>query len=180
MKKNKFELKLVIAGIVLFVFCVATSFFWYQIFKTDKVVVTNLTISMKDRGKGVDIQNLVPQTDQEAKKVPAYSFDISNNSDVDGRYEVLIEDSVKKDSDGYESVYLLPRDQLKYELILNGKVVASDLLSKVKNNVLDTRVIDAHKTNNYSLRIWIPFNANNWQNKTYHYKIAIHPVNKGE
>ena len=59
-------------------------------------------------------------------------------------------------------------------------MVASDLLSKVKNNVLDSRVIDAHKINNYSLRIWIPINANNWQNKTYHYKIAIHPVNKGE
>jgi len=179
-RKNNLELKLVIAGIILFVFCVATAFLWYQVFREDKKAVTNLTIALKDNGKGVSIDSLVPKSDEEAKEVPAYSFDIMNTSNMDGHYEVLIEDSIKKDVDGSVSENRLSRTQLKYELILNGKVIASDFLSKVKNNVLDSRIIGATKTNNYQLRIWVPSTAKNWQDKTYHYKVVVNPVSEGE
>ena len=41
------------------------------------------------------LENLC-EIDEEAKEVPAYSFDIMNTSNMDGHYEVLIEDSIKK------------------------------------------------------------------------------------
>lgn len=180
MKKSNLEFRLIIAGVILFAFCIATAFFWYRLFRTDKVAVTNLTIALKDKGKGVDIDHLVPCDDEEAKKTPAYSFDIANTGSSRGRYEVLIEDSIKKDEDGYASKDMLDRSQLKYELTLNGKVIDSNRLSKVKNNVLDSRVIGSKKTNSYTLRIWVPIDAKNWQNKTYHYKVVVRPVNEGE
>lgn len=180
-EKNKgIGLKLIFAGIILFIFCIIIAFLWYRIFQQDKVAVTNLTIALKDQGKGIDVKSLVPMNDRDAKNVPAYSFDIMNNGDVDGRYEVLIEDSVKRDRDGYQLQDMLTRDQLKYELILNGKVIASDFLSKIKNNVLDTRVIGSNKTNAYQLRIWLPYEAEDWQNKTYHYQVVVNTINEGE
>lgn len=181
MKKGNYTgLKLLIIGLILFGFCVGITFLWYRVFQRDKVAITNLTIALKDKGKGVDVESLVPMNDRDAKDVPAYSFDIMNNGDTNGRYEVLIEDGIKRDRDGYQVYDLLSRDQLRYELILNGKVIAKDSLSKVKNNILDTRVIGANKTNSYSLRIWIPFDAEDWQNKTYHYKVVVNTINEGE
>lgn len=180
MKKNNIELKLVVAGVILFIFCVATAFFWYKIFKDEKVAITNLTIALRDQGKGVDVESLVPKSDKDAKSLPAYSFDIMNTGDQEGHYQVLIEDSVKKDSDGEISQDRLLRSQLKYELKLNGSVIASDLLSTVENNVLDNRVIDAKKTNTYDLRIWLPLDVKNWQNKIYHYKVVVKPITEGE
>jgi len=180
MKKNSIGIKLVLLGVILFVFCIGVSFFWYRIFKTDKVAVTHLTIALKDHGKGVEIDDLVPKDDHSAKKMPAYSFDISNTGDSRGSYEVLLEDSVKKDEDGYASENMLERSELKYELTLNGKVIATDSLSSIKNNVLDSRVIGAKKTNVYRLRIWIPMDATNWQNKIYHYSVVVKPVSEGE
>lgn len=179
-KDSQLGLKLVIAGIVLFAFCVGVAFLWYNIFQKDKKVVTTLTIALKDKGRGVDVESLVPQNDRDAKNVPAYSFDISNTGDSVGRYEVLLEDSIKRDSDGYASEEFLTRDQLKYELILNDKAISSGLLSTIKNNVLDSRTIDAGKINTYKLRIWVPFDAEDWQNKTYHYKVAVNSINEGE
>ncbi len=179
-KDSKMGLKLIVAGVILFVFCVAVAFLWYKVFQKDKAAVTTLTIALKDRGQGVDVESLVPQNDRDAKNVPAYSFDISNTGDNVGGYEVLLEDSIKREGDTYENVELLNRNQLKYELILNGKVVATGLLSTIKKNVLDSRTIDAGKTNTYQLRIWVPLDAEDWQNKSYHYKVAVHSINEGE
>lgn len=178
--KNRFGFKLIIGGIILCLFCVLTSVFWYKVFQKDKVAVATLTISLKDSGKGINVKELTPLNDRDAKGVPAYSFDISNSGDSDGRYEVLLEDSLKRDSDGYQSSQLLTRDQLKYELILNGKVIASDLLSTIEKNTLDIRTIAAGKKNTYQLRIWIPLETQDWQNKTYHYKVVVNPVSEEE
>ena len=80
-KDSKMGLKLIVAGVILFVFCVAVAFLWYKVFQKDKAAVTTLTIALKDRGQGVDVESLVPQNDRDAKNVPAYSFDISNTGD---------------------------------------------------------------------------------------------------
>ena len=175
-KNKRISIKLILFGILLFLVCVGITFFWYKIFQKDKVAVANLTIALKDNGEGVNITDLVPQSDAQAKALPAYSFAIENNGEIAGLYEVLLEDSLKKDEDGNSSISLLTREQLKYELLLNGKIIASGSLSEIKNNVLDTRVIDQKKTNNYELRIWVPLTAMNWEGKTYHYKVVVNTV----
>lgn len=179
-KTKSFGIKVVIFGILLFIFCIIISFLWYQVFREDKVALTNLTIALKDGGNGVEIDSLFPKSDKEAVDVPTYSFEITNNGKISGQYEVLIEDSVKKDEDGYQSKDFLTRNNLKYELILNGKVIAKDLLSTIKHNRLDTRVIGSNKKNDYRLRIWVPMSAKDWQGKTYHYKVVVKPVQEGE
>ncbi len=179
-KNNSMRIKVVILGVLLFAFCAIISFLWYRVFREDKIAITNLTIALKDGGKGVDIDSLFPKSDVEAQSVPAYSFDITNTGDISGQYEILLEDSVKKDEDGYQAKKFLTRDNLKYELSLNGKVIAKNLLSTIKHNRLDTRIIGANKKNSYRLRIWVPMNAKNWQDKTYHYRVVVKPVQEGE
>ena len=77
---------------------------------------------------------------------------------------------------------MLSRGQLRYELTLNGKVIAKDDMIKIKNNVLDVRSIPVSKTNTYGLRIWIAKSAikTKWMNKYYHYKINIQSVTEEE
>ena len=93
----------------------------------------------------------------------------------DYTYNVLLEDSIISDDASYSSKELLTRNQLRYQLSLNGKVIKTGSLADIKNNVLDTRVLSSSNTNNYQLRIYVAESSQNtsWQNKYYHFNINV-------
>ena len=76
-------------------------------------------------------------------------------------------------NDGCSEDTLLTRNQLKYQLILNDKVIKEDYMTSIKDNILDTREINGKTTNNYSLKIYIHDEATDWVGKHYHYKVSI-------
>ena len=80
--------------------------------------------------------------------------------------------------DGCTSDTLLERDQLRYQLVLNGIEIARGPLSELKSNQLDYRLIDVDVKNEYELRVWVPEEAQetDWMLKHYHYKVAVTPV----
>ena len=70
---------------------------------------------------------------------------------------------------------MLSKSQLEYQLSLNGEVIKQGMLTDIKNNILDTRVINPDKVNNYELRIYVSESAQitEWQNKYYHFNVKI-------
>lgn len=174
----KKKLLLVMAGVALFVFIFATSILWYNFFYNDtssNAFVSSLRIEMDDDHNILNEDNLIPLDEETAKNLKSYDFTVNNTSNVSTTYNVIIEDSVISDDENFTNKSLLSRNQLEYQLALNGKVIKKGLLSDIKNNLLDTRNIEENKSNNYQLRIYVSEKAQNtdWQNKYYHFNIKI-------
>ena len=137
---------LVLAGVALFVFILATSMLWYRFFYNDNVSGTNnvssVTIQLDDQNNVIDESGLIPLDDDSARTLTPYEFSVKNNGDNNYAYNVLLEDSIISDDITYSSKELLSRSQLRYQLILNGKeITVNDGITYIqiqpKNKILE-------------------------------------------
>lgn len=170
---------LVLGGVILFLFIVGTSYAWYNLFSKEETIAANLEISIDDQGNGVTVMDSMPLTDQEGKALEAYHFKVKNNGTGEGTYRLLLQETPFNEiKDGCTSQDLLERNQLRYQLLLNGQEIQLDSVANIKNNVLDIRTIDVGKLNQYELRVWVPKSAENtaWTDKHYHYSVVIVPT----
>ena len=168
---------LVLAGVALFVFIFTTSILWYRFFYGEGSINNSslINIEISNTNNVLDESGLIPIDDNTALSLKPYEFKVTNFSDNDSVYNVLLEDSIISDDATYSSKELLSRNQLRYQLSLNGKVIKCGDLDEIKNNILDTRNIAPSQVNNYQLRIYVAEYAQNteWQNKYYHFEIKV-------
>lgn len=166
-----------LAGVALFAFIFSASILWYRFFYANPDVnsVGSVNIKLNNNNNTINEGDFIPLDDETAKGVTPYEFGVENNNDNDTSYVVLLEDSIISDDATYSSKELLSRNQLRYQLSLNGKVIKCGDLDEIKNNILDTRNIAPSQVNNYQLRIYVAENAQNteWQNKYYHFEIKV-------
>lgn len=174
MKKRMF---LIIGGIVLIIGIMLIAFLSLQFFRNEDVIVNTLEIIVDDGGNKVNLDKQVPQNETVTSDIESYHFTIRNKSDNDVKYQLLIEDFV---DDKNETQSILSRKYLKYELSLNNEVIKTDMLSNVKNNIIDTREVSSRSSNQYSLKVWVVGNLNDnyWMDKYYSYNIAVNPITK--
>ena len=169
---------LILAGVVLTGFIFVASMMWYKFFYDDASTVNsvaNLNVQLDSNNNTIDEKFLIPLDEETAKTLTPYTFNVKNNSDKASTYTVLIEDGVISDDANYANKSLLSRDQLAYQLVLNGQTIKVGMLNEIENNVLDVRNIAASRSNNYELRVYVSESAQNtdWQNKYYHFEIVI-------
>lgn len=174
MKKRLF---LIVGGVILILGIILISFLSFQFFRNKDVIVNTLEIIVDDNGNKLNLDKQVPQNDSTTNTIEPYNFTIRNKSDNEAKYQLLIEDFV---DDKNETKSILSRKYLKYELSLNNEVIKTDLLSNVKNNIIDTREISSGGSNQYSLKVWVVGNMNDnyWMDKYYSYNIAVNPITK--
>ena len=168
---------LLLAGVALFAFVFATSILWYRFFYYGSTNNSNINSVNVQFGTNnvIDENGLIPLDDETAKTITPYEFKVENNGDNDTTYNVLLEDGVISDDVNYTNKELLSRNQLRYQLSLNGNVIKVGNLSDIKNNIIDTRNIAESSVNNYQLRIYVgeSFQNTDWQNKYYHFNINV-------
>lgn len=168
---------LLLAGVALFAFIFTTSILWYRFFYNDSTVINDVgsvNVQLGDNNV-INESGLIPLDDETAKNITPYEFKVENNSNGDALYTVLLEDGMISDDANYTNKELLSRNQLRYQLSLNGNVIKVGNLSEIENNVLDTRNIASSQVNNYQLRIYVgeSFQNTDWQNKYYHFNINV-------
>lgn len=168
---------LLLAGVALFAFIFTTSILWYRFFYNDSTVINDVgsvNVQLGDNNV-IDESGLIPLDDETAKNITPYEFKVENNSNGDALYTVLLEDGMISDDANYTNKELLSRNQLRYQLSLNGNVIKVGNLNDVENNILDTRNITSSQVNNYQLRIYVgeSFQNTDWQNKYYHFNINV-------
>ncbi len=163
------------------IFTVVVAIFCFRLYSNNEENrLGNVEIVLGDSGKGVDIEQLEPIKEDEVEKMDAYKFSVKNNGSTDSRYQVLIEEVELSNKKGYRKSELLSRNQLNYELKLNGRVIAKGDMSEINNNIIDERIIGVSTINKYQLKVWIPESARNtdWLNKYYRYKVNIQSVSE--
>lgn len=131
-------------------------------------------IVLKDDGNSVYDADADSIEDDLVHHVIPYKFRVINEDNDEGNYYLYIEDlPINAINDGCTYDTLLVRDQLRYQLKLNGEVIKEDFLSNIKDNILDKRNINGNSTNHYELRIYIHDTALDWMGKHYHYKVVL-------
>ena len=172
----KKRIALFFAGIVLFVFIFITSIAWSRIFFNEEEVgdVTILNIEFSDEHHSIVTTQVAP-LEEPIETLEPYQFRLTNTSSHNSHYQLLLEEDPISNKIGYRQEDLLTREQLNYELSLNGSVIKKAKLSTIKNNVLDDRVIQGNKENRYTLKVWVhdQVKAGEWENKYYHYKVTV-------
>ena len=169
---------LIVGFLSIIVFIGFASYYWYLYFKKyeGEVLDKNVRIELVNNGN-VDYINAIPNDDEE--KIPTYYFRIKNGVDVIVNYNVYIKDVSAKDvNDGCTDEMLFKRDELRYELKFDNRVIKTGLLSELNNNLLDTNKVDRMGFNDYSLRIWLDDETQASLAKHYHYIVYIEEKNE--
>ncbi len=179
--KNKFLV--ILAGILLVIILIIGTYAWYLFFlrgsanysiNYNSKYLQSGSLLFKDYGNSVYDANAESIKDDVVSNVPAYAFDVINTGKNNEKYNLYIEDlPVNSIHDGCTEATLLERNQLKYQLKLNGEIIKDDYLSNIADNILDTRNLAGDKTNSYELRIYIHDKASDWTGKHYHYKVLL-------
>lgn len=177
--KNK--ILLVCAALLLLLFLMFGTYAWYLFFlraggNFEVNANNNLksgNIYLKDGGNSVYDADAEDVVEDEVSSVVPYKFKVVNEGKTDDYYLYIEDLPVNAINDGCTSSTLLSRNQLKYQLKLNGTVIKEDYLSNIRDNIIDYRTISGLETNNYELRVYIHEDATNWTGKHYHYKIVL-------
>ncbi|MBQ8472654.1 MAG: hypothetical protein IJ501_04045 [Bacilli bacterium] len=178
--KNK--VVLVCGALVLILFLAFGTYAWYLYFlrASGGFEVHNNNnlrygdIVLKDDGNSVYDADADSIEDDLVNHVIPYKFRVINEGNKEGNYYLYIEDlPVNAINDGCTYDTLLVREQLRYQLKLNGEVIKEDFLSNINDNILDKRTMEGNSTNHYELRIYIHDTALDWMGKHYHYKVVL-------
>ena len=143
---------------ILFVVILLTFFFFDFFTKKNPRLISNVEIQLRQSEQSYESKNTNLQYQS------TNGFTVTNNNDVDFKYDLIISDNCNEASG-------IPRTNINYQLLLNGKVVGENVMSYVQNNVLDTRVVKKGETNSYTLKVWT--NDFNTTSKYYEYKLSI-------
>lgn len=179
--KNK--VLLICASIILLIFLIFGTYAWYLYFlrASSGFVINNNSkylessgIIFEDDGHNVYDADAESLADDKTDNVPLYTFRVTNTNKVAGKYNLYIEDlPVNVLNDGCTEETLLNRNDLKYQLSMNGKIINEGFMNTINDNILDTREIAGNTTNKYTLKIYIHDEALDWFGKHYHYKVSI-------
>ena len=174
MKKNRI-LVCIVSAVIIVLFTFFSTILWYKFFNRnteEKLIVNQLYISNNDKQVidqiGVDDEYALNNT-------PAvYSFSVENTSNQDLTYKLLLQDiSLSLITDGCKQENLLKRNQLIYQLKLNGEILIKDKMSNIKENTIDMKTIKAGSQNQYEISFWIRNGEKDYLNKHYHYEINL-------
>lgn len=172
---------LVIGFICVIIFIVIASIFWFWYF-LDYHSNGKLTNDAFGHGKVVlvDIQG-VNSTDEESKESgddsPSYIFRVNNNKTSSANYVLYLEETPHNMvNDGCTSGTTLQRNDLSYQLTMNGKIIKYGKMTEIEDNILDKQFINIDASNHYELKIWINEDADEWEGKHYHYKVVLKEV----
>lgn len=169
--------KILTIGIISLIICIGiATYLWYLYFNDyeKKLVLDDGTVSFANsvelvNSGGTNYTNATNKDDDAI--IPVYYFRVLNKSDQDFNYVLLFENVTV--NDGCKPETTLSRDELEYELRLNDSVVQKGDLNSVDNDILETNIVSANSSNDYSLKVKIKENVTNYNDKHFHYMVTI-------
>ena len=157
---------------LIIVMGVAT-YLWYLYFHNyeGEVLSKNVRLELINNGK-TNYINAMPNDDESV--IPIYYFRIKNNVNKSAKYNVLLNDVSASDAgDGCSDANNFKRNELRYELKLDNKVVKTGLLSDVVNNIIFTSQIEGNMVDDYSFRVWLDNGVESALDRHYHYIVNV-------
>ena len=120
--------------------------------QVNRIKAGTLDLVLDDNASnGIDLQYAVPQSDEQGLTNTPYTFKVINNGTINAEYKLYLEDEEIEET-------RLSDINIKYSLVRNNVESEPKLLStsiKDGKRQIESIIINAGDTNNYSLRLWI-------------------------
>ena len=143
--------------------------------KVNRIKAGTLELVLDDTtSNGINIEYAIPQSDNQGLNNTPYTFSVINNGTINAEYKLFLED---EEIEGTR----LSDSNIKYSLVRNNSNEEAKLLSTSivdEKREIESTIIDAGDTNNYSLKIWIDSEATKEEvaNKVFKAKIKLEAV----
>ena len=134
----------------------------------------NVVVEIDDNSSlNISKGNAFPVSDEVGRSFTPYVFTVKNLGTFANYKLRIINDEDAINEDGC-SANLLDDVSVRYQLIKNGSIVSENLLSNLKDRVIDSGVLDDKTNYEYELRLWIDSAAGiEVMNKHFHGKIEV-------
>lgn len=143
------KISIFITSIFVIFLSISYAFINQTLTGTKRQVITsgNLELELKE-GNAITLENALPMYDEVGMIQDAFAFSVTNKTDKDTNYILKLVDITP------EGIQKLDTEIVKYGLE-KDEAKSIDLLSTLKNGILDTGKISGNQTINYALRLWI-------------------------
>ena len=157
-KKNK---KIIIVGIVIILILLIGISFAYltTTLSGDKeyLVRAGTLDLVLNEGNELTLEKVIPIDDNEGQSLNGFSFSLVNNGSVDTDYRIYLDDVELSPGESR-----IPDSSIRYSLTRNDEVFSPKNLTMMGSNPnrrVDFGTISPDETINYTLRIWIDYDA---------------------
>jgi hypothetical protein len=164
---------IVLFNVLLYVFIILVviilfKFFFQKLENKERIIIN-------DFHNAVYVQDMVPMTDEEGKKISAYEFFVENTSSKPQKYYLYLNEVVASLDEDDNITEIISEKVLKYQLVKNDQEITIGFLSDLDNNLLDYDTLKGSDKNKYIVRIWIAENTKDqdWSNKTFNYQFSV-------
>ena len=157
-KKNK---KFIIIGIVIIILLLIGIAFAYltTTLQGDKeyLVRAGTVDLVLDEGNELTLEKQIPLEDSEGMNLNGFNFSIVNNGKIDTDYTIYLDDMELSEGESR-----IPDSAIRYSLTRNDEVFMTRNMTTMGSNPnrrVDFGTISKDETINYTLRIWIDYDA---------------------
>ncbi len=157
--KNNKKL-IIISSIIIILLLIGISFAYLvtTIHGTKEYVIRAGSLGLRlEEGNELTLEKQIPLEDSEGQSLTGFNFSLVNEGNIDTDYTIYLDDIALS-----EGETRMPDSAIRYSLTRNDVVGDADNLSNMgvnPNRVVDTGSIAVDETINYTLRIWIDYDA---------------------
>ena len=151
------------------------AFFTSQVESKDYVVLAGtLAVDLTESGNVIDLTAVSPMTNAQgiASTNNSYSFTITNNGDMEGKYQLRLE--------LFDNNSVIPLEYIKMAYTTDGTNYSEPVkLSDLNSNLVfvDAKTIVKDEVDSYTLKFWIDYGApNEIEGKTFRARVAADAV----
>ena len=173
-KKNKKIIIIAIAIIVLLLIGIAFAYLTTTIFGEKEYIVRAGSLGLiLEEDNELTLEKQIPIEDSLGMSLTGFDFRLINQGKIDTDYTIYLDDIPLE-----EGETRMPDSAIRYSLTRDNVVGNADDLTNMgtnPNRVVDTGTIEPNQTINYTLRIWIDYDATTEEasGKTFKGKLRV-------
>ena len=158
LKNNKKIIILAVAIIIILLLGIAFAYFSTTLNGTKDYVIRVGSLGLKlEEGNELTLEKQIPLEDSEGQSLNGFNFSLVNEGGIDTDFTIYLDDIALD-----EGETRMPDSAIRYSLTKDSVVGnASDLtrMGANPNRKVDTGTISPNQTINYTLKIWINYDA---------------------
>ncbi len=173
-KNNKKIIIIATAIIILLLLGIAFAYLVTTLHGEKEYIVRAGSLGLKlEESNELTLEKLIPIEDSEGMSLDGFNFSLVNNGNIETDYTIYLDD-IPLD----EGETRMPDSAIRYSLTRDNVVGNADDLTNMgtnPNRVVDTGTIEPDQTINYTLKIWIDYDATTEEasGKTFKGKLRV-------
>ena len=158
LKENKKFIIIALVIIVLLLIGITYAYLRTTLEGEKEYVIRAGTLDLTmEEGNELTLESVIPLEDEEGMKLNGFTFSLTNNGNIESDYSIYLDD-IELD----EGESRIPDSSIRYSLTKNDEVFMTRNMTTMGSNPnrrVDFGTIGVDETINYTLRIWIDYNA---------------------